>query len=363
MNKVVKRILTISVILVIFSVLAWPKVKPILSSPSNNETETQGSQQNLLNVEGVVMEYEELQDKIFTSGTVQANEVVDLRSEVAGKITDIYFEEGRPVAEGQLLVKINDSELQAQRRRAQFQLNLAEQREQRQVRLLERGGISQEEYDATVNEVNVLISELDLIDAQIDKTEIRAPFDGTVGLKFVSTGSFISSDTHIATLNDIDPVKIDFSIPERYFTRVQVGDRIQFNVQGNDSTFTGEVYAIEPRIDAQTRTLQIRAISSNPDGILVPGAFANIELILDSIDDALMLPAIAVIPELNRQKVFKYEYGTVTQVDVMTGLRTDRAVRVMDGVAVGDTILTTGLLQAREGMGVQLTNVRKSSDR
>jgi membrane fusion protein, multidrug efflux system len=362
MNKVVKRVLTISVILLVFSALAWPKVKPLLSSPSNESATATSSQQNLLNVEGVVMEFEQLEDKIFTTGTVQANEVVDLRSEVAGKITDILFDEGRPVTGGQLLVKINDSELQAQRRRAQFQLNLAEQREQRQERLLERGGISQEEYDATVNEVNVLISELDLIDAQIEKTEIRAPFDGTLGLKFVSTGSFISSDTHIATLNDIDPVKIDFSIPERYFTRVQVGDRIQFTVQGNDSTFTGEVYAIEPRIDTQTRTLQIRALSSNPDGILVPGAFANIELILESVDDALMLPAIAVIPELNRQKVFRYENGRVTQVDVTTGIRTDRSVRVIEGVAPGDTILTTGLLQAREGMDVQLTNVRKSSD-
>jgi len=363
MNKVVKRVITISVILLVFSALAWPKVKPLLSSPSNDESENETVQQNLLNVEGVVMEYEQLEDKIFTTGTVQANEVVDLRSEIAGKITDILFEEGRAAEQGQLLVKINDSELQAQRRRAQFQLNLAEQREQRQERLLERGGISQEEYDATVNEVNVLISELDLIDAQIDKTEIRAPFEGMIGLKFVSTGSFISSDTHIATLNDIDPVKIDFSIPERYFTRVHVGDRIQFTVQGNDSTFVGEVYAIEPRIDAQTRTLQIRALSSNPDGILVPGAFANIELILESVDDALMLPAIAVIPELNRQKVFRYDNGSVTQVDVTTGIRTDRAVRVIEGVAQGDTILTTGLLQAREGMGVQLTNVRKSSDR
>lgn len=361
MNKIVKRLITIGLILIVFGALAWPKVQPLFSSPT--EVAGNSGQQNLLQVQGVVLEHESLDDIIYSSGTIQANDVVDLRSESSGRIVDIHFEEGRSVSAGELLLKINDNELQAQRRRAQFQLSLAEQREQRQERLLNRGGVSQEEYDATVNEVNVLIAEIDLIDAQIEKTEIRAPFDGMVGLKFVSTGSFISSDTHIATLNDIDPVKVDFSVPERYFTRVDVGDQINFNVQGHDSTFTGEVYAIEPRIDTQTRTLQIRAISENPEGMLVPGAFANIELILDSSDDALMLPTIAVIPELNRQKVFVYRNGEVEEVEIRTGIRTDRAVRIVDGLVPGDTVLTTGLLQARAGMPVELVNVMKSTER
>jgi len=361
MNKIVKRLITIGLILIVFGALAWPKVQPLFSSPPDEGGNS--GQQNLLQVEGVVLEYESLDDIIYSSGTVQANDVVDLRSEASGRIVEILFEEGRSVSAGELLLKINDAELQAQRRRAQFQLSLAEQREQRQGRLLDRGGVSQEEYDATVNEVNVLIAEIDLVDAQIEKTEIRAPFDGMVGLRFVSTGSFISSDTHIATLNDIDPVKIDFSVPERYFTRVDVGDQINFNVQGHDSTFTGIVYAMEPRIDTQTRTLQIRALSDNPEGMLVPGAFANIELILDTADDALMLPTIAVIPELNRQKVFVYRNGEATEVEIRTGTRTDRSVRVVEGLAPGDTVLTTGLLQARAGMPVELTNIMKSNER
>lgn len=361
MNKIVKRILTIGVILTVLGVLAWPKVQPLLSSPSEEGVNT--GEQNMLQVEAVTLEHESLDEIIYSSGTVLANDIVNLRSEASGRIVEILFEEGRSVSAGELLLKINDNELQAQRRRAQFQLNLARQREERQERLLQRGGVSQEEYDATLNEVNVLIAEIDLIDAQIEKTEIRAPFDGLVGLKFVSVGSFISSDTHIATLNDIDPVKIDFSVPERYFTRVEVGDQINYNVQGHDSTFTGEVYAIEPRIDTQTRTLQIRAISENPEGMLVPGAFANIELILDSVDNALMLPAIAVIPELNRQKVFVYRNGEVEELEIETGHRTDRAVRVVEGLASGDTVLTTGLLQAQAGMAVELVNVMKSTER
>lgn len=359
MKKAGKRILTTGLVLMILAALAWPKVKPLFSSPAEESDDSPSG--NLMQVEAVELEPETLDDRIYASGTVQANEIVDLRSEISGKIVDIHFEEGRSVTAGQLLLKINDSELQAQRRRAQFQLSLAEQREERQQRLLERGGISQEEYDAIVNEVNVLRAEIDLVDAQIEKTEIRAPFDGVVGLKYVSTGSFISSDTQIATLNDINPVKIDFSVPERYSTSVEPGDRLQFDVQGRDSSFTGEVYAVEPRIDRQTRTLQIRAVSDNSDQLLIPGAFASIELILDSVDNALMLPTIAVIPDMNRQKVFLYRNGEVEEVSVTTGLRTESSVRITDGVAPGDTVLTTGLLQVRPGMPVELTRVFKSS--
>ncbi len=357
----IKRILIYGLFLLALGVLAWPKVHPLLSTTADNTEESQS--QNRLPVEAVTLEPEVLEDIIYSSGSLRANEVVDLRAEMAGMVTEILFEEGRPVEQGQLLLKINDNELQAQRRRAQFQLNLAEQREVRQQRLLERGGVSQEEYDETVNQVNVLRSELELIDAQIEKTEIRAPFDGHIGLKFISPGSFITSETNIATLNDISQVKIDFSIPERYVTRVDVGDRIEFTVQGYDSTFVGEVYAVEPRIDDQTRTLRIRAISDNPDRMLVPGAFANIELILETIDNALMIPAIAVLPELNRQKVFVYNNGVAEEREVTTGIRTDRAVQVVEGLAPGDTVLTTGLLQVRPGMPVDLTQVTNSSHR
>ncbi len=149
-------------------------------------------QNSLLEVEAIILEPETIEDRIYSSGTVQANEVVELSSETSGLITDINFEEGQEVSRGALLVKINDSELRAQKQRATFRLNLAEQREERQQRLLERGGISQDDYDATLNEVNVLRSELNLMDAQIEKTEIRAPFSGLIGLKYISVGSYIS---------------------------------------------------------------------------------------------------------------------------------------------------------------------------
>ncbi|MFO7799829.1 efflux RND transporter periplasmic adaptor subunit [Rhodohalobacter sp.] len=362
MSKVTKRIVYFVVAVIVLGALAYPKLKPVFQSNNAQAQGGPGSGGGPLQVEAVVMEPQTIEDRIFSSGSIQANEVVELSSETSGIITGIFFEEGREVDRGELLIKINDSELQAQKQRANFRLNLAEQREERQQRLLERGGISQDDYDATLNEVNVLRSELNLIDAQIEKTEIRAPFSGRIGLKYVSEGSYISPNTRIASLQEIDPVKIDFSVPERYIARVNISDNISFDVQGIDSTFTGEVYAIEPRIDLQTRTLQIRALSENDDQLLFPGAFANIVLILDEIDDALMVPTISVVPELNSQKVFVARNGVIEQARIETGIRTSDKVQIINGVARGDTVLTTGLLQVNPGTEVDITQLSKSSE-
>ncbi len=202
--------------------------------------------------------------------------------------------------------------------------------------------------------MNVLRSEVSLIKAQIDKTEIRAPFDGRVGLKYVSDGSYISPTTRIASLQSIDPIKIDFSIPERYAAKVEEGDEIRFTVQGTDEEFIGEIYAIEPKIDSETRTLQMRARSDNEDQLLKPGAFADLELNLETIQDARMIPTIALVPELQGQKVYLYREGEVVEQSVQTGIRTESMVQITDGVSFGDTILTTGLLQVRPGMQVQI---------
>lgn len=357
-----KRIVTIIIILLVIGGLSYPKVKPLFSSTGEGQAAGNPQASSILEVQAVEVDYETIEDEIYSSGTIQANQVVELSTEASGIITDIYLEEGREVEEGDLLLKINDSELQAQKQRAEFRLNLAEQREDRQRRLLERGGISQEDYDATLNEVNVLRSEIQLINAQIDKTEIRAPFSGIVGLKYVSVGSYIGPTTRIASLQEVDPIKIDFSVPERYISRVTVGDKINFTVQGVDSTFTGEVYAIEPRINTDTRTLQIRAISENAGQLLYPGAFANITLILDEINDALMVPTISIIPALNSQKVFVVRDGVVAEQTIRTGIRNSEKVQVIEGIQPGDVVLTTGLLQVRPGMEVNITELSKSTE-
>ncbi len=351
-----KKIITIAAIVILIAILAYPKVQGFFSSSEN----PQAAQQNNapLLVEVFVVQPDTIDNNIFTNGTLISNEEVDLASESSGIVRDIFLEEGAAVEKGDLLLKINDSDLQAQLNRAEYRLTLAEERERRQEQLLEKGGISQEEYDATLNEVNVLRAEVNLIEAQIDKTEIRAPFSGQLGLKYVSDGSYISSNTRIATLQDIDPIKIDFSVPERYASQVRIGTKVRFTIQGIDEELEATVYAKEPRIDTETRTLQVRARSQNEDWLLLPGSFADLELTLNTIEGALMVPTISLVPELQGQKVFLLKNGVVQPQSVTTGLRTDTNVQIVNGIQSGDTVLTTGLLQVRPGMKVRINNVR-----
>ncbi len=350
MTKTTKRLLIGGLVLVTILALAWPKIQS--SGGGTDGASFAGPAGGPMRVRAEVVTPRLLRDRLFATGTVRANESVELRSEATGKITEIHFQEGRPVRTGALLIKINDNELQAQLRKAEYRVTLASDREARQRQIYEKGGISLEEYEATLNELNVLRADVELIKAQIDKTEVRAPFNGTVGLRQVSVGSFISTTTPIATLQDITPVKIDFSIPERYAQRVRVSDKISFTVEGLASRFEGTVFAVEPRIEAGTRTLLLRAQSPNPKGQLLPGAFAEIELVLEEIADALTVPSIAVIPEFGGAKVFVVQGGTAMPRPVETGIRTEEVVQITDGVAPGDTVLVSGIQSLRPGLPV-----------
>ena len=351
-----KRVVSIVGIVLVIGLLAFPKVKSYLEASETSSANGQRDE-GPLQVDVFIVKPDVIEDRIFTTGTLTSNEEVELASESSGLIQNLSLREGQEVDKGELLVKINDSELKAQLKRADFRLNLAEDREKRQQQLLDKGGISQEEYDATLNEVNVLRAEVSLINAQIDKTEIRAPFTGKLGLKYISEGSYINPSSKIATLQDIDPIKIDFSIPERYASQIEVGNKVTFTVQGLETPLQAEVYAKEPRIDSDTRTLQVRARSSNPDGKLLPGAFADLELTLKTIEDAKMVPTISLVPELQGQKVFILKNGVVEPRSVTTGLRNEAKVQIIEGVEVGDTVLTTGLLQVRPQMSVIVKNV------
>lgn len=302
------------------------------------------------------VESERFVNKIFITGTTIANDMVELRSESSGRITEIYFDEGRPVKEGDLLLKINDSELKAQLRRAEYRKNLAQIRETRTRDLLDRNAVSRDEYDTVQNELNVILADIELIEAQIEKTEIRAPFDGMMGLRYVSEGSYITPSNTISTLQSIDPVKIDFSIPERFASQVATNQNIVFRRQGSDSTYEGRIYAIEPRIDAATRTLRIRAISPNPDRRILPGSFAEIDLELEAIDNAILIPSEALIPELGSYSVFVYDEGVARSRQVVIGVRTDTDVLIVEGLEPGDRVITTGVLQIRDGMPVRISN-------
>jgi membrane fusion protein, multidrug efflux system len=360
MHKYVKRSIGGGVFILVVAGLALPK----LSTPDGTVSAAAGGGGGggPMEVAGYVAMPSMLEDRIVTTGTLRANEAVGLASEVSGKITHILFREGTRVEKGQLLLKINDAELVAQRDRILYRLRLAEDRVKRQEALLERGGISQEEFDQTQNELNVLRAELQLNQAQLDKTEVRAPFDGVLGLREVSEGGYISPQSPIATLQDISPIKIDFTIPERHAARVRPGSELVFRVAGRTETFRGRVYAIEPRIDENTRSLLVRATSPNTDYALFPGAFADVELVIEEHENVLAVPNMAVIPELQGRKVFIVRNGRVEQRSVETGIRTPTTVQILSGISPQDTVLTSGLLQVRPGMPVSVVVTREFAE-
>lgn len=349
-SSAIKRLVGFGLVAVVLVGLAIPKISA--SDESGGASASSGPQ--AIGVDVYVVQPTQVRDQLLTSGTLRANESVELSSEAAGKVTSIQFEEGRRVEQGQLLLTINDAELQAQRKRLNYQLALAEDRRQRQERLLSEGGVSQETYDQTVNEVNVLESELELVEAQIEKTKVRAPFSGTIGLRMVSEGSYISPQTQIAMLQSIDPIKIDLSVPEKYSGRVQAGAPISFTVRGSEARYQGRVYAVEPQINPTTRSLRLRARADNASRSLRPGAFADITVVFDTIDDAIAVPTFAVLPELGGQQVFVVEGGEAQPRSVETGVRTDSTVQVTSGLAVGDTVITSGIQQLRPGLPIRV---------
>jgi membrane fusion protein, multidrug efflux system len=294
-----------------------------------------------------------MENKIFSTGNILANEEVEIRSEVPGRVISINFLEGSSVKKGELLVQINDNELQAQLKKLLLDEKLAQDDVFRKEKLLELKAVSQEELDIATNQLGVIQAQIELTRAQLEKTGIYAPFSGKIGLRYISPGGYISSSMLIARIQQTDPVKIEFNVTEKYLTGIKTGMEIYFTVAGIDSIFTGSVYAIEPRIDPSTRAFTVRARCQNPGGILTPGAFAKVNIILDKIPDALVLPSNAFIPDLRGDKVLVCRNGKATSTYVTTGLRTEDNVQVISGLNPGDTVILTGLLQIREQMSVK----------
>jgi len=307
-----------------------------------------------VSVTGVIISPRDMDNKILSTGSILANEEIELRSEVPGRIVSVNFIEGTAVTKGQLLVKIEDRELQAQLKKLLLEGKLAQDDVYRKEKLLELKAVSQEEYDKSSNQLGIINADMELVRSQIEKTAIYAPFSGMVGLRYISPGGFISSSMLIARLQQINPVKVDFSIPEKYREKIHTGSIIHFQLDGIDSIFAGRVYAIEPKIDPSTRNVPIRAICQNPGNILVPGAFAKVEVLLDKIPGAIIIPSEAIIPQINGEKVYLFKNGKAISQMIESGIRTDREVQVEKGLKANDTVITTGLLQIKEGIDVKI---------
>jgi len=335
------------------SILAFIILIPIFFACNNKGNEpAKPAAAKPVEVRAVIAEPKPVENKIFSTGSILANEEVEIRAEVPGRVTRINFQEGSAVKKGDLLVKINDNELLAELKKLELDEKLASDDVFRKEKLIELKAVSQEELDIARGQLGTIQAQIELVKARLEKTEIFAPFAGRIGLRYISPGGYISSAMLIARLLQTDPVKIEFTVPEKYIGSVSQGMEVAFTIAGSDSVFSGQVYAIEPRIDPSTRSFTVRARCQNPGGVLVPGAFAKVTAILERIPDAIVLPSDALIPDIKGEKAYLCRNGKATAVYVTTGIRTETDVQITSGINPLDTVITSGLLQIREQMSV-----------
>ncbi len=298
---------------------------------------------------------EDLSNDIFTTGKVGAFNQIDILPEVSGKVTRILFKEGEQVSEGTLLVKLNDADLQAQLLKTRAQLKLSEQKLERLRKLLSINGISQEEFDMQDNEAQSLKADEAYLQAQIAKTSVTAPFSGIVGLKNISEGSYVNASTPIASMVQMSPLYVEFSIPEKYSSFFNRGGTVKFtndNLQ-DTKTFTASIYAIEPRVDETTKTIRARALYNGKE-TFYPGSFVKVFVNMSNTKDALMIPTQAVIAVLKGQKVFLAKNGVAVEAPVKIGVRTEKKIQILEGLQPGDTVITTGLMSVKKDSKLQL---------
>jgi membrane fusion protein, multidrug efflux system len=293
-------------------------------------------------------------NNVYTTGKIGALNEVEIKPEVSGKVTAVYFREGEQVNKGEPLIKINDADLQAQWQKNKIQVKLAEEKLARLKKLLNLNGISQEEFDIQSNELESLRADQAFISAQLSKTNITAPFSGMIGLKNISEGAYVSPSMVIASLVQLKPVYVEFSVPEKYSSFIKKGLSLRFSTSNSaEQTFTAQIYAVEPRIDEATKTLRGRALYSGRE-IFYPGAFVKVYVNLGDSAESIMIPTQSVIPILKGQKVFVSRNGIAHEVKISTGIRTEDKIQVLEGLNAGDTVLTTGLMSVKKDSKLKL---------
>jgi len=365
MNKLTKILLIFVIVLLIAGMALYPTISkmikknkqlPEVTNVPVSPPPAREGRGRPLNVAVKIIRPENLVDMIRATGNLIPDEEVDLTFETSGKITNIYLQEGRAVKKGDLLAKVNDKPLQAELSKLQAQIPLAEDRVFRQKMLLEKDAVSKEAYEQVTTELEKLRADIELAKARIAQTELRAPFDGVIGLRQVSEGSYASPSTVIASLTKIIPLKIEFSVNERYVHLLRQGTPITFSVPPDPTAYPAQVYAVESRVDLKTRTLKARATYPNTNGRLTPGRTASIEIKSNEIVNALTIPSEAIVAEMGRDIAYLYADGKAKQIEVLKGLRTAANIQVLQGLRAGDTLIVTGVMQLRDGLPVSIEN-------
>jgi membrane fusion protein (multidrug efflux system) len=352
LKKPVAIIAVFLVVVVILGLILVPKFIGKNEDPTQKKNTNQQSQQ--ISVDGYIIKAQVLDNEIKAIGNIRANEEAEIRSEVSRKIRGIYFKEGAYVGRGQTLFRLDADDLVARLRKQEIEEKLAVTKLDREKQLREKGLTSQEDYDISENTLEQIRADISLTRIDIAKTYVRAPFSGIIGLRNVSSGAYVTPSVILTTMQDISRVKVDFSIPEKYIYLFQKGQKVRFTVDGLQGEFEGEVYAYEPKVENNTRSLVLRAICSNPNKKLLPGTFANVTFKITEKNDALLIPSQALIPKLKGQSVYVVRDGKAVLVDIEIGERTESMIQVLSGVNAGDTVITTNILRLKNNSPVKV---------
>lgn len=312
-----------------------------------------------LPVEGYIITPTVLNANVLVAGTLLPFEQTDIHPEVAGKVVALSIKEGAFVKKGTLLVKLFDDDLKAQLNKFNVQLQIAEKTQQRQDELLKIGGISQQDFDLSILNVSTIRADMQILRAAINKTEIRAPFDGKLGFKNISMGAYITPQTIITSISQVNKLKLEFSVPEKYTNKVKVGNSVTFTTETSPKKYSGRIIAMESAITQENRSLKIQAIVEHLDGDITAGGFANVDFNLGEDANALMVPTQSIIPEARDKKVIVYRGGSAEFNSVTTGIRDSSKVEILSGLALGDTIITTGLLSIKPGSKINISTFKK----
>ena len=362
MRKPTKIIVIIGIAVLILGMIFYPKIKSAFQSndepPMSRPTSAMGGGQGL-SVNAIVLKPETLKDVFRTKGVLLPDEEVDLIFETSGKITQIAFKEGSFVNKGQLLAKVNDAPLQAELKKLKAQLPLAQERVFRQRTLLDKDAVSQESFETVTTDLDKLKADLELVKSRIDQTELRAPFSGMIGLRMVSEGAYASPQIRISKLTKISPLKVEFAFNERQVGEIKDGTKLTFTIDNDLNTYEASVYAVESTLESNTLSLKARARYANPGGKLKPGRSTNVEIQLQEITNTLVIPSIASIAEMGRDIAYTYKNGKAQQVVLTKGLRTESSVQIVEGLNIGDTLLSTGVMQLRDGMDVSIAQLKE----
>jgi membrane fusion protein (multidrug efflux system) len=313
--------------------------------------------QGPLSVDGFVVKARSISEKIEVPGSLLPFEETPIRAEVGGRIVQLNIKEGGLVQGGTLLVKLFDKDLQASLHKLEVQLQIKQKTEERSNELLKINGISQQDYDLSALDVENLKADIESTRIAISKTEIRAPYTGRVGLRGISLGSYIAPTDIITTLRQVDKLKLEFSIPEKYAKEIVPGYVITFMVDGGKDYHRATVMATENSVDANTRTLKVRATVNENHRELVPGVFAKVNLQLGKDDQALLVPTQSIIPTARDKQVIVLRKDSASYTVVETGIRDSAFVQIVKGLKVGDTVITTGLMAIRPNAKIKVMRV------